>query len=226
MTDTAQAARDLVDHADLILLDFDGPVCHIFANGMNRRIADELRLVAREHGMHIDDELAQDFDPLNVLREADRQDGSLTKELDLLMTELEIDAATVAPPAIGGADALRQWGEHGKRVVVVTNNSAASIEKYLSHHGLTSLVGGIYGRPPGETSLMKPHPFILLEALSAHSVEPANAVMIGDSVSDVAASSNAGGVPAIGLAHTDLRADELNEAGAVVVVRSMSVFGE
>ena len=67
---------------------------------------------------------------------------------------------------------------------------------------------------------MKPHPEILLQALTILRVKPQDALMIGDTTSDVTA-SHASGVRIIGYAKTSTRGERLTVAGADAIATSM-----
>jgi phosphoglycolate phosphatase len=50
-------AASIVDSSTGVLLDFDGPVCSIFANLPAPGVAEDLRRVLRHHDVAISDEL-------------------------------------------------------------------------------------------------------------------------------------------------------------------------
>ena len=81
----------------------------------------------------------------------------------------------------------------GHRVAIVSNNSAEAIHAYLELHGLSALVAHVQGRDRQDPSLMKPNPRPLfeapsvLEALSVLDVKQDDAVLIGDSLTDIEA---------------------------------------
>lgn len=94
-----------------------------------------------------------------------------------------------------------------------------------SQRGLTACLGG-HGIADRFTSLQtadhhpsKPHPAMLEAALFEARVAPANAVMIGDTIFDVAM-AQAAGVRAIGVAWGYHEPRELREAGAVAVAET------
>ncbi|MFF7453056.1 HAD family hydrolase [Kitasatospora sp. NPDC008115] len=95
-----------------------------------------------------------------------------------------------------------------------------AIETYLSAHGLSGYVAGVFGRTPGDPSSMKPNPRLLLEAMDAVGAKPENCVFIGDAARDVEA-GDAAGVPTIGFANKPGKGVKLAAAGAVAIVDSM-----
>ncbi|MDH6703482.1 phosphoglycolate phosphatase-like HAD superfamily hydrolase [Kitasatospora sp. MAA19] len=108
---------------------------------------------------------------------------------------------------------------------MVSNNAGAAIETYLTEHGLSSFVAGVFGRTPGDPSSMKPNPRLLLEAMEAAGAEPEHCIFIGDAARDVEA-GEAAGVPTIGYANKPGKDAKLTAAGAIVVVDSMQAIAE
>jgi phosphoglycolate phosphatase-like HAD superfamily hydrolase len=68
---------------------------------------------------------------------------------------------------------------------------------------------------------MKPHPHIVGLALRITATDPADAVLVGDSVSDIDV-ARAAGVRSIGYAKNPRRGAELRAAGADAITDSMS----
>ena len=78
-------------------------------------------------------------------------------------------------------------------VAVVTNKIQSAATTVLGHFGLSDRFTIILGDQEGLSDLApKPEPDMLLHTLSAVGVEPADAVMVGDSGADVAAARAAG----------------------------------
>jgi putative hydrolase of the HAD superfamily len=75
--------------------------------------------------------------------------------------------------------ALTQLRENGLKLGLVSN-TGRDLDEFVAHHGLevdAAVSSGAHGKT-------KPHPTIFLAALKRVDVEPADAVMIGDSVED------------------------------------------
>ncbi len=99
---------------------------------------------------------------------------------------------TVLMPGVRAAlDAL-----HGNGILLglVTNKQQRFIETVLDHFGLSSLFGAVIGGDPG--IVKKPAPDMLLAAMAQLGAGPQDAVMVGDSTSDVQAAL-AAGIPSI-----------------------------
>ncbi|HEY1180134.1 MAG TPA: haloacid dehalogenase, partial [Phytomonospora sp.] len=131
-----------------ILLDFDGPVCAVFAGRPAPEVAARL---AAAFGV------AGTGDPLEVLRRADAHgDPALTRAVDDALTAEELAAVASAVPTEGAAALIGAAHAAGKRVAVVSNNGRPAITRYLDAHELT--VDAVVGRAPGSPGEMKPSP--------------------------------------------------------------------
>ncbi len=206
-----------IDAADGVLLDFDGPVCSVFAGRPAPAIAREISSLLGERGIVGADRV--DDDPLAILRRCARSAPDLLGGAEDLLVAAEMEAVTTARPNSGAMRFLARRLQLGQPVAIVSNNSAAAIRYYLELHGLDELVRDVLGRPSGFPELMKPHPHLLIEAAAALGCEPQRLVMIGDSVTDVEAASAARVVP-VGMALRPGRASALRRAGAVVILDS------
>ena len=202
-----------------ILLDFDGPLCGIFSDLSAAEVAGRLFQELTEGGK-LPEKWASEADPLALLRLIDGERTDLVAAADQALARLETEAARLAQPTPGGEAFLRACVASGRSVWMVSNNDGGAIRVYLEAHNLNSLVAGVFGRVPGEPSAMKPDPRLLTDAMDAAAAKPAECVFIGDSVRDVQA-GNAVGVGTIGYANKPGKDVKLQQAGAVVIVRSM-----
>ncbi len=204
-----------------MLIDFDGPVCDIFAGKPNRDVADELRGELRTAGIDIPPSAATLRDPLEVFRTvADLGDNAAIMAQERL-TRLEIEAARTARPAPGSAELITTATQAGRTVTVVTNNSSAAVAAYLDQHQLAAYVGKIVGRDDPDPALMKPSPYRVRIAVGILRTEPKDCVFIGDSETDVLAGL-LGGVAVIGYANKPGKAESLSRAGARAVVTDLT----
>ncbi|MBC6461466.1 HAD family hydrolase [Actinomadura sp. HBU206391] len=210
----------LVASVDAILLDFDGPVCHLFAGYSASIIAEELRAYLVGEGSALDERAKSTSDPLALLQWTSRHRPELLGPFEQLEDAAEYAAAETAKPTEHAADVIDLAIEAGRRVAIVSNNSRAAIERYLELQGLSSKVTTIVSRITGHPELMKPNPRPLIEAAENLGTPVEACVLVGDSVSDITAAGNAG-ARSIGYAKNPSRADELSAAGAEFVVSSM-----
>jgi hypothetical protein len=99
-----------VDSAAAVLLDFDGPVCAMFAGHSAPTVAAELRtLVVRLCGQ-LPAIVANEHDPLAVLRLCGDVVPGLVPALDDALTAAEQRAATTATPTPGAEDFIALHG--------------------------------------------------------------------------------------------------------------------
>ncbi|MEV6118157.1 HAD-IA family hydrolase [Streptomyces sp. NPDC052109] len=216
--------RELIKGARVVLWDFDGPICRLFARHKAERVATDLVDWLAGRGLHnlLSASERDSPDPHELLRAVDlRHPGSdLVAELEERLTQEEMRAAASAFPTPYADPLIRTWTAVGSRLAITTNNSPKVVSSYLRDRGLTSCFAPhIYGRTT-DLHLLKPDPHCLNRALSAMGSAPSAALMIGDSPSDLSAANDAG-VPFLGYAPDGRRARLLREAGGASVVGSL-----
>ncbi|MFI1421878.1 HAD family hydrolase [Streptomyces sp. NPDC020731] len=216
--------RELVKGARVVLWDFDGPVCRLFAGHSAERVAGDL--VSWLEGRDLRDLLTEDergsLDPQVVLRAVGRRkpDSDLVAELEERLTQEEVRATASAMPTPYTDPLIRTWTAVGVRPAVTTNNSPRAVRAYLTGRGLAPCFGPhLYGRTR-ELGHLKPDPHCINRALNAMAAAPETSLMIGDSPSDLFAARSAG-VPFLGYARNERKDRLLRNAGATVIVYSM-----
>lgn len=206
-----------------VLLDFDGPVCSVFAGfpaaGVARRLAE---LLTGPDGPPPGHELT---DPLAMLRHIADMRPDLVPAADAALMRLEVEAVAQARPTEGAVAFLEACAATDRQVWLVSNNATAVLDRYVDTHQLKSLVAGCFGRVPGRPQSMKPSPELLLATLRAAHAKPADAIFIGDAVRDIEA-AHAAGMSAIGYANKPGKAEALAAAEAVSVVATMKALTE
>jgi HAD superfamily hydrolase (TIGR01509 family) len=155
---------------------------------------------------------------LDALGAKDNDLAALLERLEQCLTEGEAAAALRAePPTPDTHVFVRSLAERGLRLAVVTNNSPHVAESYLQAHGLYQYFEkAVHGRTD-DPGLMKPHPDVLRRALRDLGLRSENAVMIGDTDTDLRAAERAG-VRFIGYDTAPLARARLHHAGAKVVL--------
>lgn len=202
----------IVERARCLLLDFDGPICGVFANYSAPAVAAELRRVLVDQGVTAP---TVEVDPLEVLRSVDQPD--LTRRVDDALRAAELLAVRSAEPTPYAREVIMA----GKRVAIVSNNSAEAIRAYLTAHGLADHVHAVVGRAYADLSRMKPSPWPVFAALRELGAQPDECVLVGDSVGDVVA-ARAARVPVIGYANKPGKRARLAEAGADQLIDGMA----
>lgn len=218
MTRDLADLRAILAHRAHVLLDFDGPVCAVYAAMPAAEVTRKLRgQVRSELGVNLRDDTD---DPLEVLQEVHARAPDSSIAAHRMLTALEIAAVRSARPTPGADVLIATARSTGRTVTVVSNNSADAISLYCLDHGLGHQLSHIIGRDPN-TALMKPDPHLINVALAALASTPAEAVFVGDSVTDVTAGHLAG-VPVIGFANKPGgKAAKLSGCGADAVTASL-----
>jgi HAD superfamily hydrolase (TIGR01549 family) len=225
--DDVQEARELLADARCVLFDFDGPICRLFPRAASKRVARELVAKVDELGFRevLTDAVRSVDDPHAVLgavhQAGQRRDVTeLLPVIEGMVTKGELDAADEAvgkSRGTKGAERLiRMLSGRRVRLAVVTNNSPLAAKSYLKQMNLLGHFAHIHGRT-ADPGLMKPHPDVLQRALRDLDLRPENAVMIGDTDTDLLAAERAG-VGFIGYDTAPLARARLRHAGAKVVL--------
>ncbi|WP_405727339.1 HAD family hydrolase [Streptomyces sp. NBC_01537] len=200
-----------------MLFDFDGPLARLFAGHPAPDVARLLTDRLDEWGL-LTPALRGSEDPLEVIRGFAHRDR--TSELEKLLTEQEIHAASMATPTPYSDNLVRLLVARGHQVAITTNNSPLAVTRYLQGRQLAHLFGPhIHGRTH-DPSLMKPHPHCLVSAMESTGAYAAECLMIGDSVGDYEAARQVG-VTFLGYAHRPQKETRLRDAGASHVIRSL-----
>jgi phosphoglycolate phosphatase-like HAD superfamily hydrolase len=216
--------RELITPARLVLWDFDGPICRLFAGHSAERVANELVEWLEIRGLRglLTEAERDSLDPHDVLRAVDRRHpgSDLVTELEERLTQEELRATSSAMPTPYADPLIRTWSAVGVRLAVATNNSPKVVRRYLASRDLISCFAPhVYGRTQ-DLRRLKPDPHTLNNALRAMGAAPESALMIGDAPTDCEASLQAG-VPFLGYARNDRKAKLLRESGAGLVVASL-----
>ncbi|PZF84399.1 HAD family hydrolase [Micromonospora deserti] len=218
---TADLGR-LLAGVGAVLLDFDGPVCSIFAGYPAPQVAAELVDVLRRHGVDVPPDLASEPDPLEVLRRTGSAgEHGITRAVEDALCAAERRAVETAEPAPYGREVIVAARHAGMPVAVVSNNSAGAVSAYLAAHRLAVYVSSVVGRAYADPNRMKPNPEPILQAARAVGEPPSRCVLVGDSLSDIDG-ARAAGVGVIGYANRPAKVETFRAAGADVVIASMS----
>jgi beta-phosphoglucomutase-like phosphatase (HAD superfamily) len=213
---------EVLDAAQVIMFDFDGPVCSVFSGYPAPEVARDLVSHLQHAGIDVPPRVVEEPDPLEVLRwSASLGRLDLTRSADDALRAAETKAVETAAPTAHAHDCIRHFHEAGRRMVVVSNNSAECVRRYLDLHGLTTMFEGVTGRFPAAPHLMKPNPAPILKAVSSVGVPPGEGVLIGDSLTDIAG-ARAAGVHIIAYANKPRKVDPFMGAAPDALILSMA----
>lgn len=203
-----------------LLLDFDGPICSIFAGYPAPQVARHLVSVLQAEDVELPAIVAGESDPLEVLRWTGANcPRPLVVAVEEALCAAELRAVATASPTPYGHEVIRAAWRSGVPTAIVSNNSAGAITAYLVIHQLAECVAAVIGRNFADPSAMKPNPVPILSAVRALNAEPNDCILVGDSLSDIEGAA-AAGVRAIGYANRPWKIAAFGAAD--VVVTSMS----
>jgi HAD superfamily hydrolase (TIGR01509 family) len=203
-----------------LFLDFDGPICAVFAGVANSTVAGQLRDSLHAAGIPVPVEVEGEPDPLEVFQAVATVSPEAAATAQQLLAAFEARAVATAKPTPGSADLIITAYRTRRTVTIVSNNSEAAIRAYLSDHRLSDYVRAVLGRDhdPGK---MKPSPYRVRMAVMSLGTDPRECMFVGDSPTDVIAGRLAG-VPVIGCANKPGKADTLTRAQADAVTTDLA----
>ena len=201
-----------------LLIDFDGPIAHVFAGLPAPLVAKRLRGMVEQHGLI--DALVDSDDPMQVLHVAKDLPPTRRDDFERALRAAEVEAVATAESTPGIDQLLDACHRTGRQVAIVSNNSADAVRTYLGIHDLDRFVATVSARTSSDPSLLKPSPFLVDQAVEQLHADPAACVLIGDTVTDIEAAT-AAGVRSIGHANKPGKAEALRTAGADVVVATI-----
>ncbi|MEU5954834.1 HAD family hydrolase [Streptomyces sp. NPDC047525] len=219
----------LLNSAEAVLLDFDGPICDLFYGKPTAPIAALIKDQARGVWGTLTPEVEACVDShglLQCLRDMLEPDShGLTRDpmplkfAESVVREFEVEAVQTARPADRVQDLVDHLRGLGKSLVIVSNNAEEPVREYLDGVGLLPQIKGIFGRDPDEPRHMKPDPDCILRALAYLGLtqSPNSCLMVGDQLTDLEA-ARAAKTPFLG--YSTALAAEMKTSGAAWAVTS------
>lgn len=214
---------DLFRTRRLVILDFDGPITRLLPDPRHIELADQVKGLLAAQGGVLPPGVTGSIDHVQVLRYAADALPRLLPDLEALCSTAELAAADTAAPAAGALEILDLLHRQGRPVAIVTNNDSRAVTRFAQRHGVDLTGSSVHGRDPGQPERLKPAPWMLRAALHVHGAKPGEALLVGDSTTDVAAAA-AAGMPCVGVATDPARAAALRSAGAVGTVEDLAAF--
>lgn len=212
---------DILTRARYILLDFDGPVCDIFAGLPATTVADRLRKLISGQGIAMPAEIASSPDPIEIFTYSATVSPELAVQVEAEMADQELAAVATSRPTPYVHDVVTNCRESGRPIAVVSNNAERAVRAYLELHGLDDRVNLISARTSSDPALLKPDPHLIQQAIIGLHGEPGACALIGDSTTDMQAAALAG-TDSIGYANKPGKHSALAAAGATAVVSSLA----
>lgn len=215
------SATDLLARASALLLDFDGPVCSVFAGIPARTVADQLRITLTDYGcIDLPQAVAISNDPFDVLKYAVALGADEGRYVEAAFAAHEAEAISSATPTPGAHELITAWHRSGRPLAIVSNNGLSAISAYLDLYNLQPFVDSISARTATNVGRLKPDSHLLETALAALGISPARAVFIGDSVTDILA-GNAIDVPVVAYANKSGKDEEFAAVNPAEITGSL-----
>ncbi|WP_017972920.1 HAD family hydrolase [Actinopolyspora halophila] len=209
---SADVMRSLLRTVEVVLFDFDGPLCNVFAGLPAPAIANELTTLFNAHGQYEQEGID---DPHEVLRRVGGCSIEVLREVEDKLVTGEMSAVQVSEPNAAGIDSVRASLESGRSAAIVSNNAPEAVRWFLDTHGLADQISPVVGRPYADPAKMKPDPAPIREALAILGVSPDRAVLVGDSGTDLQV-CQVTGVRCIAYANKPGKREQLREANVVI----------
>jgi HAD superfamily hydrolase (TIGR01549 family) len=224
--DDPAVLRRILSQAEALFLDFDGPMCSVFAGLPASVVVDHLCVVLADGGYgDPPPEIEKSSDPFDVLRYAATLGETEARYANAAFSACEAEAIRTAEPTPGADDLLSVWSGLGRPLAIVSNNSTLAVEAYLDLYNLSPYVSYVSARTSPNPGLLKPNPHLLTLATVALDVQCCRSALVGDSTADMEA-ARATGVPAIGYANKHGKAARLAGAGANYMITRMAELAE
>lgn len=213
-----QALGAIIARTRYLLLDFDGPICSIYAGLPAPTVAAKLRkLLPRE----LPQEIADTDDPIEIFCYSANVSDELAVRVEAEMADFEVAAVSTAEPTPYVHEVLASARESGRIVGVVSNNSARAVNAHLDHHGLSDGISLIVARTSHNPELLKPSPHLIKQAVRGLGAHAAATTLVGDSFTDIEAAHSAG-VASIGYANKPGKRERMARLQAGTVIASMA----
>lgn len=130
-----------------LLIDFDGPVCSLFAGTLTASIAPRLRTIITREGVAMPPAIRNTGNWFEIFAFAAITGPALASQVESELAALESAAVGTAAPTPDLADVLSACHDSGRQVAIVSNNSAcAAVRTYLDIHELTGQIGAVAAR--------------------------------------------------------------------------------
>jgi phosphoglycolate phosphatase len=204
-----------------LFLDFDGPICSIFAGLKPETVAAKLRDILTGQDIQLPAAISAITDPFDVFTYAATISPGLAAAVETTMTELELAAVPTADPTAHVHDVITACRESSRTLTIVSNNSAQAVHAYLTRHALDGPISTVIARTAPNPALLKPSPHLIDQAVTANNATPLECTLVGDQVTDIVATREAG-THSIGYANKPGKADQLIDVGADAIITSLA----
>jgi HAD superfamily hydrolase (TIGR01509 family) len=215
------ALDDILIRARHLLIDFDGPICSLFAGTPTAPIADRLREVVRQQGVHLPQVIEDTGNWFEIFSFAAAVSTDLAARVESELTELECAAVATAVPTPHVNDVISACRDSARSVAVISNNSEKAVRACLAAHDLDSQIDLIAARTSCDPAILKPSPYLIDQAVTKLGTSASACIVVGDSLADIESAQRSGAL-SIGYARTSNDRERLTTAGAGTIILSMA----
>ena len=209
---------DILSQTHHLLLDFDGPVCDLWAGHPSALAADQLRKLLTDENLQLPDTIATTPDPIAVLCYAATISADLAATAETDLTDLELSAVPTAQPAGYANDVITSARASGRTVTVISSCSARAVNTYLARSSLDGQVGLVVARTTHDPD---PATNLIEHTVTALQGDPAACMLVASSPIIIEA-ANVAGMHTIGYAPTPSDREHLAETQPSAVMSSLA----
>ena len=214
----AAALGAVIARTRYLLLDFDGPICSIYAGLPAETVAARLRKLFPGD---LPEQIANTPDPIEVFYYSATVSDEMAARVEAEMADLEVAAVPTADPTPYVHQVIASARESGRTIGVVSNNSPRAVNAYLDRHSLSDGIRLVVARTSHDPALLKPNPYLIDKAVRGLNADPAASTLVGDSFTDIEAAHRAG-VASIGYANKPGKRERMMQLQAGAVITSMA----
>ncbi len=197
----------------IIIFDFDGTLCDTRSN-----IIIAFRATMERLGLDMRDEATCGATIGLTLRDGFKSmypsldDAAIDNCVDTYRQIFAERRAELMPSLFPGVtETIKELHKRGYRLTIATSRLTESLLLFMRHHNIDGYFEYVVGADSVENH--KPHPEPVLKTLSALSIEPSDALVVGDMPVDIAMAHNAK-VRAVGVSYGNASHQELETAKA------------
>ena len=204
----------------VVILDFDGTICRLFANSDLNGLILKLQDVISKYGIKTK-KLSDCFEVFEVIEECIKTEDKRSlalMEVDKIITDAECEAVENGIDVAGIKEFISYCDANNISIGIATNNSKLCIEKYLR---LKNIVGTIpiVARDVCHLDRMKPSPWMMNELKRILGIDSADMLFIGDNPSDYQC-ARAAGVNFVGITVTEKKRQRFQQIQRKVLLKN------
>ncbi len=195
----------------MVILDFDGTICRLFANYNMNDLILKLQNVISKYGIRTR-KLQDCFDVFEIIEKSINDENkrflALT-EADEIITKAECEAVDTGIDIEGVKSFISLCNANNIYISIATNNSKLCIEKYFKSRNIIGTIP-IVARDRQHLERMKPSPWMINKIKKVFTIESADILFIGDTPSDFQCAC-AADVDFIGITVTEKKKTDFND---------------